>query len=282
MSSAMEKLLGAVKKASATKDYSDGDVFYYPVRDTVGNGSAVIRFLPTDNDDVPFIKIYTHNFKNAKTGKWFIDNCLTTLEADCPICAANSVNYNTMSKDDARKVGMNRKTSYIARILVVEDKKTPENEGKVFMYKFGKKIFDKIVDKLQPEFEDDTPCNVFDLEKGADFKLKIRKVDGETSYDKSEFAESSACTVKVEKQFTPENDMHKFMKPENFKSAAQLQARLDLITGKDVAKAEKKAEVEEFEQIVKKAEAPSTRKAAPVDADDDEDDIMALVKSLAE
>ena len=286
----MEKLLNAVKKANSgfSKDKED-DVFFYPVRDAVGNGSAVIRFLPTeDADDVPFVKLYTHGFKNATSGKWLIDNCPTTLEADCPICAANSVNYNTMSKEDARKLGMNRKVSYITRVLVVEDKKTPENEGKVFLYKFGQKIFDKIVDKLQPEFEDDKPCNIFDLVEGADFKLKIRKVDGQTNYDKSEFSDPSECEVKVFKQFTPENDIQKFLKPENFKSAEKLQARLDLVMGKaspakPAAKSdEDKSDEDKFEQIAKPEAKPSTRKEVVKEEDDDEgDDIMALVKSLA-
>lgn len=276
----MENLLAAVKKANTGFAKEDKDAFYYPLRDAVGNGSAVIRFMPGQtDDDVPFVKIYTHGFK-SQSGKWFIDNCLTTIDLDCPVCVANSVNYNTMSKDDARKMGMNRKVSYIARVLVVEDKKTPSNEGKVFLYKFGQKIFDKIVDKLQPEFADDKVCNIFDLKTGADFKLKIRKVDDQTNYDKSEFSDPSECDADVFKQFTPDNNIQKFTNPSHYKTAAQLTARLNIVLGKAASK--DKSDEEEFDQVAKNAAPVSTRKVvayAPVD--DDDDDIMNLVKSLA-
>lgn len=285
MSKAMEALLGAVKKSQSgfTKDKED-DVFYYPIRDAVGNGSAVIRFLPTGNDDeVPFVKMYSHGFKGP-SGKWLIDNCPSTIEKECPVCAANSKNYATMSKDDARKLGMNRKVSFISRILVIEDKKTPENEGKVFLYKFGQKIFDKIVDKLQPEFEDDKPCNIFDLNEGANFKLKIRKYEGQTNYDKSEFDEPSVCPMsmdKVMKQFNNENNIQKFLKHENFKSAEKLQERLNIALGTvEQRKSPAAKEEDEFEQVVKKPAPESVRKTTKVD--DDDDDIMSLVKSLAE
>lgn len=285
----MEKLLGAVKKSQSsgyTKE--EGDVFYYPVRDSVGNGSAVIRFLPADNeDDAPFVKLYSHGFK-SESGKWLIDNCLTTIDQECPVCLENSKRYQTMSKDDARKAGMNRKTHYVARILVVEDKKTPENENKVFMYKFGQKVFDKIVDKLQPEFEDDKPCNVFSLEEGANFKLKIRKVDDQVNYDKSEFEDPSECDLSEKKifaMFNAENNPQKFMKPEQFKTFEKLQERLNFVMGKASNKKDAD-EAEEFEQVVKKsaeAEKPkSSRKVVESNDGDDEDDIMKLVKSLAD
>lgn len=286
MSSAMDKLLGAIKKASSS-GYSkeDGDVFYYPIRDAVGNGSAVIRFLPANNeDDAPFVKIFTHGFK-TDSGKWFIDNCPTTLEGECPVCETNGKRYQTMSKDEARKAGMNRKTSFIARILVVEDKKSPDNEGKVFLYKFGKEVFDKIVDKLQPEFDDDKPCNVFSIEDGADFKLKIRKVDNQVSYDKSEFADPSECDLSEKKifaMFSEDNNPQKFLNPDQFKTYEKLQERLDFVFGK--SKSSAVSEEDEFEQVVKKSaeeEKPkSSRKV--VESDDEDDDIMNLVKSLAD
>lgn len=291
MSTAMQKLLAAAQKAKQTSgNREDDDVFYYPVRDAAGNGSAVIRFLRTNEDEVPFITIYSHGFKGP-TNKWLIENCPTTLENDCPVCAANSELYAKMSKDDARKHGMNRKKSFISRIVVVEDKKTPENEGKVFLYKYGTKVFDKIFDKIQPEFEDDKACDVFDLKEGANFKLKIRKVDNQTNYDKSEFDSPSECELEVDSQLNDENDIQKFLKPENFKSAELLQKRLDLVLGNSlrvapIPAAKAKLEDDGDDDMPfdggKPVKETKKSKAPKVEQEDDDDDIMRLVKSLSE
>lgn len=289
----VSKLLAHVNKVSK-KTYED-DTFYYPVRDPAGNGSAVIRFLPAENDDdAPFIKEFSHNFKGP-TQKYLIEKCPTTIGRDCPVCAANSRNYETLSKDEARKKGMNRKTSFISRIVVIEDKKTPENVGKVFMFKYGKTIFDKIVGKLQPEFEDETAFNPFDMSGGANFKLKIRKVDNETNYDKSEFDSPSECEYSFEKlksQFNAENNIQKFLNPENFKSDEDLIKRLNIALGISQAPAKpapaKTAlddddEDEEFNMGMPKTDdnpKASTRTVVNSN-DDDDDDIMNMVKSLA-
>lgn len=289
----MSALLSAVNKARQQSVDRDEDYFYYPARDAAGNGSAVLRFLPaTSDEDLPFVKIYSHAFKGP-TGKWLIDNCPTTLEQECPVCAANSQLYATMSKEDARKYGMNRKTSFISRVLVVEDKKNPENEGKVFLFKYGTKVFEKIADALQPVDEDDTKYNVFNTpdEEGPwpVFKYKIRKVDGQTNYDKSTFeASDEGLDVNFRKQFTPENEIKKFIDPAKFKSKEELQRRLDFVLGNTVRHAPAVAASAKAEKVdedmPKKVEQPtkqSIRKEVAKPAQDDEDDILSLVTRLA-
>jgi hypothetical protein len=282
MSSAMDKLLGAVKKAKQGSFEREEDFFYYPQRDVAGNGSAVIRFLPSDKDEIPFVTTYNHGFKNATTNKWFVDNCLSTIEQECPICAENSKLYASMSKEDARKFGMNRKKSFISRILVVEDKKQPDMEGKVFMFKYGQKIFDKIVDKLQPEFEDDVACNIFDLVSGADFKLKLRKVDGNVNYDKSEFADPSECEVLVFEQFNAENDPYRFLDPKKFKSAEKLQERFDFISGKKGGSLPSQPVDDDIEFDEVKPTPKKESKRVEVPKDDDDDDMLAMIQGLAD
>jgi len=290
--SAMDRLLNAVNKAkSGGQSEREEDYFYYPARDAAGNGSAVVRFLPgTTPDDMPFVKLYTHGFQGP-SGKWLIDNCLTTIEKDCPVCAANSQNYATMTKEEARKKGMNRKTSYISRVLVVEDKKNPDNEGKVFLFKYGTKVFDKIADALNPVDEDDTKFNVFGLEDDKSpwpvFKYKIRKVDGQTNYDKSTFEKDDTdVDVNFKKQFTADNDINKFIAPEKFKSAEKLQERLDFVLGNAAQIKASKPKVEddedeEFESVkTTKQDKTTTKRVEVSKSDDDDDDILNLVKSL--
>lgn len=279
----MEKLLAAAKAASSNKkDYSDEKVYYYPARDTAGSGTATIRFLPgKTEDDIPFVKVYTHGFKGP-TGKWYIEDCPTTIGQDCPCCEQNSKFYATMTKDEARKNGLNRKTAFIANIIVIEDKKNPENEGKLFQYKFGTKVFAKIMDKLQPEDEDDTACNVFDLLEGANFKLKIRKVDGETNYDKSAFEDSSKSPAV---DLNAMESLDQYIAPEKFKSRADLEKRLAIALGNTT----RVAPVSDYvQEDIPEAEptktretvAPAKPKAAGVD--DADDDIMAMMKKLSE
>lgn len=279
MSSAFEKLLAAVNVAKSNKtERADDAYFYYPARDASGNGSATIRFLPGKNEDeIPFVKMYKHQFKGP-TNKWLIDNCLTTIGNDCPVCAANSKNYDTMSKDDARKLGMNRKVEYIARILVVDDKSNPENVGKTFLYKFGTKVFAKISDAMSPAFEDEDPINPFSLEEGANFKLRITKEDGQTSYAKSAFDKVSACKLKPE--YTDENDIGSFITPDKFKTVEELEKRLELALGN--TRRVKKEESEDDEEFdTPKPTKPKVRKEV-VESDDEDDEMLAMMRKLAE
>lgn len=289
----MEKLMSAVKKAKATAGADrEDDYFYYPARDAAGNGSAVLRFLPgTTEDDVPFVKVYSHGFKGPN-GKWLIDNCLTTLEQECPVCQENSTLYASMSKDEARKHGLNRRTNYISRVMVVEDKKNPDNEGNVYLFKYGTKIFDKIADALQPVDEDDTQYDVFNLGDGNKwpvFKFKIRKVDGQTNYDKSTFEDGNDALTDVDfkSQFNEKNEINKFVDPSQFKSFEKLKARLDMVLGKSsspVYESRRDEEDEDEDVIVKEkphqTKTENTKRVEVSKSDEDEDDIMALVKSI--
>ncbi len=245
----MEKLLAAVNKAKSSNGSDrDDKVFYYPSRDTAGNGSAVIRFLPgKTDDDIPFVKVYSHGFKGP-TGQWFIEDCPTTIGQPCYCCEQNSILWNTgikANQDIVRE--RKRKVSYISSILVVKDEKNPENEGKIFLFKYGQKIFDKITNMLSPTFVDSDEkeefinkygeeyCDVFDLKNGADFKFKIRKVEGQTNYDKSEFAGPSKVSVDL----SSIEPLDQFTDPTRFKSAEDLQKHFDRAIGNTVRLAAK-------------------------------------------
>ena len=180
---ALEKNLGPEDQANKNK-YQD-DRFWKPELDKTGNGYAVIRFLPaSEKEEMPWQRVWSHAFQDK--GGWYIENSLTTLNSKDPVSEDNTRLWNTgvdSDKDIARK--RKRKLSYYSNIYIVSDPKHPENEGKVFLYKFGKKIFDKISEAMQPQFADEKAINPFDFWKGANFKLKIRKVDGYWNYDKS-------------------------------------------------------------------------------------------------
>ena len=176
-----------IAKPSTSSDNND-DRFWQPTVDKAGNGYAVIRLLPPPKgEELPWARVWNHGFQGP-TGKWYIENSLTTLNLPDPVSELNSELWNSgveSNKDIARK--QKRRLTYISNILVVKDPANPQNEGKVFLYKFGKKIFDKIKDVMQPQFEDEDPINPFDFWKGANLKLKIRNVEGYRNYDKSEF-----------------------------------------------------------------------------------------------
>jgi len=202
--------------------------------DKGGNGYAVIRFLPAPNgEDLPFAKVYSHAFQG--TGGWLIDNCLTSLNQKCPICEHNSGLWNNgtdAGKDAARK--QKRKLTYIANIYVVKDPANPENEGKVFLYKFGKKIFDKITAAMQPEFEDEEAIDPFDFWGGANFKLKAKNVAGYRNYDSSEFARPDALLDDddaMEAIWKKEYSLAEFLDPSQFKTYDELKARLHSVLG---------------------------------------------------
>ena len=211
-----------------------------PELDKSGNGYAVIRFLPApDGEDMPWAKIWSHAFKGPG-GQWYIENSLTTIGKDDPVGELNRTLWNSGSDHDKETArAQKRKLSYYSNIYVVSDPAHPENEGKVFLYKFGKKIFDKLVEAMQPAFADETPIDPFNFWKGADFKLKIRKVDGYWNYDKSEFAAPSTlgnfADDKLESIWKDAYSLAEFEDTKNFKSYEQLKARLDLVLGRTAA-----------------------------------------------
>jgi len=250
--------------------YQD-DRLWKPELDKTGNGYAVLRFLPASNgEEMPWQRVWTHAFQDK--GGWFIENSLTTLNQKDPVSEENTRLWNTgidSDKDIARK--RKRKLSYYANIYVVSDPKHPENEGQVKLYKFGKKIFDKITEAMQPAFEDETPINPFDFWKGANFKLKIRKVDGYWNYDKSEFEgvtplKESDDDIKAiwEKQYP----LKPFVDPSNFKTYDELKEKLNrVITG-----TQSTATVDSVDlppQTTTAVEMPKVSESTPASEDDD-------------
>ena len=230
----LDSLLGAAQKESAPqekKSYVD-ERLWKPVMDKSGNGYAVIRFLPApEGEDMPWAKVWNHAFQGP-TGQWYIENSLTTVGQNDPVSEYNSKLWNSgveSDKEIARK--QKRKLQYYSNIYVVKDSANPENEGKVFLYRYGKKIFDKIMESMQPAFEDETPVNPFDFWKGADFKLKITRVAGFWNYDKSEFAESSTLgdfsDKELEAIWKEEHSLAAFTADDQFKSYEELKQRLE-------------------------------------------------------
>ena len=219
-----------------TKSFAD-DRIWKPELDKSGNGYAVIRFLPAPNgEDVPWQRMFTHSFQGP--GGWYIENSLTTINKNDPVGEVNRRLWNTGSeadKETARR--QKRKLSYFTNIYVVADPKHPEHEGKVFLYKFGKKIFDKVMEAMQPQFDDEEAINPFDLWKGANFKLKIRKVDGFWNYDKSEFEAVSPLLdtdEALEKVYESEYPLKPFHEDSNFKPYTELKEKMERVLGEAV------------------------------------------------
>jgi hypothetical protein len=239
--SSFDKLTKAIEATTqpAEAGSKEDTRFWQPEVDKSGNGMASIRFLAApavDGDDaLPWVRIFSHGFQAQ--GGWLIDNCLTTLDgAKCPVCDHNSTLWNSgieANKEIVRK--QKRKLNYIANILVVSDPKHPENEGQVKLFKFGKKIFDKISEAMNPEFPDEKPVNPFDFWEGANFKLKIRNVEGYRNYDKSEFESAEPLfggdDDKLEELWKKEYSLKEFLDAKNFKPYDQLKARLDKVLG---------------------------------------------------
>jgi hypothetical protein len=283
------KILGTVDKLNTNKSYSDGpdERFWKLERDKAGNGSAVIRFLPEAEGKLPLVRKFDHGFKGP-SGKWFIDNCPTTIEGKCPVCEGNSALW-AQGTEDAKNQARSRKRrlQYIANILVISDPKNPDNEGKVFMYSFGKKIYEKLIDKIKPTYEDETPMNPFDPLTGANFKLRIRTVENYPNYDKSEFDSVSSLFDGNEKKLNSImgelHDLEAEIAPDKFKSESELQRKFDSVMGVlPVSKAAAES-LEDYEDDVVsevKQETKSKPKATPK-VEEDEDDDAEYFKRLA-
>ena len=280
-SSNFEFLQKELEKSSASSVGAD-ERLWKPELDATGNGYAVIRFLPApEGESVPWAKLYTHAFQG--TGGWLIENCPTTKGEQCPVCAANNKLWNSGIESDKETVRQRkRRLSYYSNIYVVKDQKHPENDGKVFLYKYGKKIHDKIVAAMQPEFQDETPVNVFDLWEGADFKLKIKTVAGFWNYDSSEFKAPAALSSdddEMEKVWKQAYSLEAFTAPEQFKSYDDLENRLNSVLG---ARPSTRQAQEDEEYVPTIAGAPVTidNSNAPK-ASVDEDDALSYFQKLA-
>ena len=277
---AMNKLISA---ADSTKDKSYGnDGEWKPTVDKAGNGYAVIRFLPApQGEDLPWAKYWDHGFKGP-TGRWYIENSLTSIGQKDPVSDMNSYLWNT-GRDEDKDIARQRKRRlhYVSNIMVITDQGNPANEGKVFLYKFGKKIFDKVMDVMQPQFADETPVNPFDFWGGADFKLKIRQVEGYRNYDKSEFDNPTPLLggddTKLEEVYGQLKSLTDFVDPANFKSYAELQRKLYEVLGEDGVpgvSTEVATELNETSEPVVDAPTPvePTPVAQPAQTGDKEDD----------
>jgi len=264
------------------------DRFWQPEVDKAGNGYAVIRFLaPPKGEDLPFVRVWNHGFQGP-TGKWYIENSLTTIGKQDPVSELNTELWNSGSeanKEVARK--QKRKLTYYANIFVVKDPSRPDNEGKVFLFKFGKKIWDKVKDMADPQFEDEKPVNVFDFDAGANFKLKIRNVEGYRNYDKSEFESTSPISNEdsvIEDIWSKQHSLTAFLDAKNFKSYDDLKKKLTMVLAAG-APPVKAAEDTDLDETVgtKPTQASAPRASIPtpkkdVDFDNDDESLSYFAK----
>jgi hypothetical protein len=306
LGSLTDKLVKEVEKMNSNGSGGEDTRFWKPVMGKDGVGSAVIRFLPApEGEDLPWVKMYSHGFQGP--GGWFIENSLTTIGQKDPVSELNRTLWNSgneRDKDTVRK--QKRKLSYYSNIYVVKDPANPENEGKAFLFKYGKKIFDKILAAMQPEFDDEEPINPFDFWQGANFKLKLVKKDGYWNYDKSEFASASPLLEDddaLEAIWKKEYSLSALVAPDQFKSYEELEKRLNYVlgVGKVAPKSSTADEEEEYESYAPKRSREedvmeeleeSYRKSKSVEStlpkisndssDEDEDDALSYFAKLAE
>jgi gp32 DNA binding protein like len=269
---------------SAQKDTDDR--LWYPNVDKAGNGYAVVRFLPArgENEDVPFVRIYSHGFQGP-SGSWYIENSLTTIGKQDPVSEYNSNLWNSgieANKEIARK--QKRKLTFISNVYVITDQQNPENEGKVFLFKYGKKIFDKLKEAMEPEFSDEEPMNPFDMWNGASFKIKIRNIEGYRNYDKSEFGKVEplfADDSKIEEVFNQCHPLKPFIAPDQFKSYDVLKEKLNRVLGVNMAMAQNRTSVTEDEEEQEMPPQRTKAAKAPAVQEDDDDESLEFFKKLA-
>ena len=286
-------LLSKAESLNKTDVRGADERLWKPEVDKAGNGYAVIRFLPApDGEDLPWAQVWSHAFQGP--GGWYIENSLTTLGKKDPVSDLNRTLWNSGSdadKEIARK--QKRKLSYYSNIYVLQDPANPQNEGRVFLYKYGKKIFDKLTEAMQPAFADETPINPFDFWKGADFKVKIRKVEGYWNYDKSEFAEPSTLKgfddSELETLWKQQYSLTDFTAPDKFKTFEELETRLQTVLSATPTRRIPDEELEDesegkYREVkgateIAASAAPSFKSAsAPVE---EEDDALSYFAKLA-
>ena len=286
----ISKLVQAAEAAGGSapaekKNYGD-DRIWKPTVDKAGNGYAVLRFLPaTEGVELPWVRYWDHGFKGP-TGQWYIENSLTSIGQADPVGELNSRLWNSgieADKETARR--QKRRLHYVANVLVVSDPGNPSNEGKVMLYKFGKKIFEKIMDAMQPDFADEKPVNPFDMWEGADFKLKIRNVEGYRNYDKSEFTTPSALydgdDSRLEDLYSKLHNLGEFTDPKNYKSYDELKAKLMRVLGEEASAGAPtmKEEVQMNEPATYEVVPPITKEEVADTSEDD--DTMSYFAKLA-
>ena len=297
--SSFDKLNSQLANMDNKKKSYGNDNYWKATVDKAGNGYAVLRFLPApENEDMPFVRYWDHGFQGP--GGWYIENSLTTIGQDDPVSEYNSKLWNSGHDEDkelARK--QKRRLSYVVNVMVVSDPSNPDNEGKVFLYKFGKKIFDKLNDAMNPQFADEDPINPFDFWEGADFKLKIRQVEGYRNYDKSEFSSPAPLTDTsgsalsdegMEETWKKQHSLADIVDPKNFKSYDELKTKLYKVLGLNSSQHAPSKTAEEdnagmdFAPKFKERSAPAVAEAeapSPTTSESD-DDSLDFFKSLAE
>ena len=272
--------------ASQQQSYVD-ERFWKPTVDKAGNGYAVIRFLPAPaGEELPWVRYWDHGFQGPG-GLWYIENSLTSIGQSDPVGEMNSTLWNTGREEDketARK--RKRRLHYVANIQVISDPSNPQNDGKVFLYKFGKKIFDKIMDVMQPQFADEQPVNPFDFWEGANFKLKMQNVAGYRNYDKSEFAGKEALTsddTELEAIYNKLYSLQDFLDPKNYKTYDELAARLSKVLGEESVRttAESVSLDEQDNTPTFAGSEPAAAPAAVTASSSDEEDTLSYFQKLA-
>ena len=284
-SSNIDKLVQASQKLSAGNQSSSNkdERFWQLSVDKAGNGMAILRFLPeSSGEELPWVRVFSHGFQGP--GGWYIENSLTTLNQKDPVSEYNSKLWNNgtdVGKEQARK--QKRRLQYISNVYVVKDSANPDNEGKVFLYKYGKKIFDKLNEAMQPQFEDETPVNPFDFYEGADFRLKARNVEGYRNYDKSEFDSATEFLDgdddALEGVWDQEYSLQDFVSPEQFKTYAELEAKLNRVLGLDGRNNPPRTAT--VEEDMGEVESTPPWKEAPAPKVEEDDD-LSFFEKLAE
>ena len=280
----------AVNTGGGKKSYAD-DRVWKPTVDKAGNGYAVIRFLPAaEGNDLPWTRYWDHAFKGP-TGQWYIEKSLSSIGQDDPVGEMNSLLWNS-GRDEDKEVARVRKRRlhYVANVMIVSDPGNPANEGKTMLYMFGKKIFDKVMDAMQPEFADESPMNPFDFWEGADFKIKIRQVEGWRNYDKSEFASAKALSeddTALEGIYKGLHDLREFTDPKQFKSYAELKEKLNRVLGEDAMNTKERVSLEDpapapsFKESNASSSTPMTASEIADSPSVDEDDTLSYFAKLA-
>ena len=281
----MSKLIQAAEKVGGEKKGFADDNEWKITRDKAGNAYAVIRFLPAaEGEDIPWVQYWDHGFKGPG-GKWYIEKSLTSLGQQDPVSEYNSMLWNTGADEDKQTArDQKRRLHYASNVYVVSDPSNPQNEGKIFKYIYGKKIFDMIMDVMQPEFPDDAPMNPFDLWEGAEFKIKVRKVDGWVNYGSSVFSSPSEFLdgdeVALEEVFNKLHKLNDYIDPANYKTYAELETKMKQVLGQNAGPMTT-AESVELDEI--KPEPSLKSKDAPIETvkSSDDDDTMSYFSNLA-
>ena len=282
----LSKLVQQAQETSGTQTQrqSDDPRFWQPTRDKAGNGYAVIRFLPGDAEAAtPWVRYWDHAFKGP-TGQWYIEKSLTSIGQQDPLSELNSKMWNSgIEADKATVRQRKRNLRYVANVLIISDPSAPENEGQVKLFRFGKKIFDKIMDSMQPQFPDEAPVNPFDMWEGADFTIKIRKVEGYPNYDASSFKSPSSIGDDgyMEELYGKQHDMSEFTDPKNYKTYDELKSRLAMVLGEQAPRTVKQEVALDIQDEIPEFPSKPQPEIATAESSMDEDDTMSYFAKLA-